>query len=78
MFTEKCKKIIFLFVIFSGIQFVVLTSIAMIFYSGEYIFFMNPFSSLGATEISGNPNTISFILFTITLTIFAISYPLFF
>ncbi len=77
------------------LQFGVLTSIAMIFYMGGtyidssplgYIFWMNYFSDLGRTVAhSGIPNTISFVLFTIALSLwgitqipFYISFPTFF
>ena len=61
------------------IQFIILTSIAMIFYKGgtyidpstsHYVFWNNYFSDLGRTVAhSGISNTFSFILFTVTLSI---------
>jgi len=64
------------------IQFIILTSIAMFFYKGgtyidpstsRYVFWYNYFSDLGRTVAhSGNPNTLSFILFTVTLSIWGI------
>jgi hypothetical protein len=74
----------FKFLIFGMVQYIILTSIAMIFYSGGtladplnqgYHFWGNLFSDLGRIiAISGEPNTISFILFTITALIFAFSF----
>ncbi|MFX0082428.1 MAG: hypothetical protein ACFE94_11830 [Candidatus Hodarchaeota archaeon] len=61
------------------IQFIIITAIAMVFYKGgtyidpsttRYIFWYNYFSDLGRTVAhSGSSNTISFILFTVTLSI---------
>ncbi|MFX1393470.1 MAG: DUF998 domain-containing protein [Promethearchaeota archaeon] len=65
------------------VQFVILTSIAMLFYAGGtlvnpnssgYSFWTNFFSDLGQTKgYSGKDNTVSYIIFTITLTILGIS-----
>ncbi len=77
------------------IQFIILTSIAMFFYKGgtyidpstsRYVFCYNYFSDLGRTVAhSGISNTFSFILFTVTLSIwgafqipFYIIFPRFF
>jgi len=77
------------------IQFIILTSIAMFFYKGgtyidpstsRYVFWYNYFSDLGRTVAhSGISNTFSFILFTVTLSIwgafqipFYIIFPSFF
>jgi hypothetical protein len=59
------------------VSFVVLTTMAMVFYAGGtyydpttagYSFFNNPFSDLGLTRsLSGQPNTVSSILFTVAL-----------
>ncbi|MFX1388430.1 MAG: hypothetical protein ACFE9Z_00020 [Promethearchaeota archaeon] len=85
----------FIFSIFGSIQFIVITIIAMIFYTGgtyldpsttHYIFWYNYFSDLGRViSHSGLSNQISFILFSITLslwgisqTVFYIAFPFFF
>jgi len=64
------------------IQFIIITAIAMVFYEGgtyidfstsRYIFWYNYFSDLGRTVAhSGTSNTISFILFTTTLSIWGL------
>jgi hypothetical protein len=63
-------------------QFIIITAIAMIFYKGgtyidpsttHYLFWNNYFSDLGRTVAhSGIPNTVSFILFTVTLSLWGI------
>jgi len=70
------------------IQFIVLTFIAMLFYRGGtqidpntsgYMFFYNFFSDLGLTiSYSGESNTISFILFFISISFIGLSYIPFF
>lgn len=70
------------------VQFVVLTAIAMFFYPGGtiadpttrgYSFFTNFFSELGLTRThSGGPNTVSFILFFVALTLAGAGLALFF
>ncbi|MFX0205172.1 MAG: hypothetical protein ACFFDT_04240 [Candidatus Hodarchaeota archaeon] len=76
------RKVAFILTIIGCIQFLVLSSIAMLCYGGgtrinpdttSYIFFMNFFSDLGRTESFGNPNTISFILFVTTLFLASIA-----
>ncbi len=74
--------------IFGCVQFIVLTSIAMLFYPGGtkldptstgYMFFLNFFSDLGRTaSLSGDPNTISFILFVGALFLSGLSFVIFF
>jgi len=64
------------------IQFIILTSIAMFFYKGgtyidsstsRYVFWYNYFSDLGRTVAhSGISNTFSFILFTVTLSLWGV------
>ena len=73
------KKWSFALNIIGCIQFIVLTTIAMFFYEGgtyidpstsRYVFWYNYFSDLGRTIAhSGINNTISFVLFTVTLSI---------
>lgn len=70
------------------VQFVILTLVAMLFYPGGtttdpttrgYSFFTNFFSELGLTRAhSGGPNTISFILFFVALTLAGAGLALFF
>ncbi|MFX1515042.1 MAG: hypothetical protein ACFFC6_01955 [Promethearchaeota archaeon] len=81
------RQIAFLFTIVGCIQFLVLSSIAMVFYGGGtqinpnstgYIFFMNLFSDLGRTESFGNPNPISSILFITTLVLSSFGFLTYF
>ncbi|MFX0138177.1 MAG: hypothetical protein ACFFDN_31325 [Candidatus Hodarchaeota archaeon] len=75
-------------IIIGSVQFIVLTSIAMVFYKGgtyidsstsHYLFSYNYFSDLGRTIAhSGVQNMISFILFTVTLALWGISHILFY
>jgi len=77
------RKISYILSILGCLQFVVLTSIAMLFYKGGtyidpsplgYIFWQNYFSDLGRTVAhSGIPNTTSFVLFTIALSLWGIT-----
>jgi len=62
--------------IIGGLQFIIITIIAMLFYPGGYSFWDNFFSHLGFTKSANNgqPNTISFILFITTMTITAIFF----
>lgn len=69
-------------------QFIVLTLIAMLFYAGgnnadttapRYLFFQNFFSDLGMTVAhNGEANTISFLLFTVALSLAGLSLVAFF
>ncbi|MFX1418524.1 MAG: hypothetical protein ACFE9N_06360 [Promethearchaeota archaeon] len=89
------KKILYFLIIVGNVQFIILTIIAMSFYQGGtyidnttqgYLFWYNYFSDLGRTLAhSGIPNVISWILFTIALTLwgifqipFYIAFPKFF
>ncbi|MFW9942466.1 MAG: hypothetical protein ACFFFT_15615 [Candidatus Thorarchaeota archaeon] len=64
------------------IQFIIITTIAMLFYEGgtyidpstsHYVFWYNYFSDLGRTVAhSGTINTLSFILFTTTLSLWGL------
>jgi len=77
------RKISYILSIIGCVQFVLLTSIAMLFYKGGtyidpsplgYIFWQNYFSDLGRTVAhSGIPNTTSFVLFTIALSLWGIT-----
>jgi hypothetical protein len=70
------------------VQFVILTVVAMWFYPGGtiadpttqgYSFFANFFSELGLTRThSGGPNTVSFVLFFVALTLAGAGLVLFF
>jgi hypothetical protein len=78
----------FSWVVVGCVQFVVLTLVAMLFYPGGtatdpttrgYSFFTNFFSELGLTRThTGGPNTISFILFFVALTLAGAGLVLFF
>ncbi|MHA2184279.1 MAG: hypothetical protein ACXAAI_04690 [Promethearchaeota archaeon] len=77
------RKWVFILLIGGCIQFIVITFTAMFFYKGGtyidpstsfYVFWNNYFSDLGRTIAhSGISNTISFILFTISLSIWGVS-----
>ncbi len=73
----------FLFRMFGAVQVVILTTIAMFFYAGGtrlnpsapgYTFWANFFSDLGRTRaLSGRDNTVSYVIFTITMIFYNIS-----
>ena len=73
-----------LFIIFGPAQYIILTAVAMLFYAGGtlinpfspgYYFWGNFFSDLGRViALSGAPNNISFVIFTITALILSISF----
>lgn len=54
---------ILLLVIFLSIQFIILSSLAILFFPENYSFFKEPLSSLGFTHVNGKENFISSILF---------------
>jgi hypothetical membrane protein len=78
----------FALVLFGCVQFVVLTLVAMLLYPGgtiadptarRYSFFHNFFSDLGRTHTpAGEPNTASFLLFTVALALVGAGLILFF
>jgi len=84
---NKWRKGFLVFRMIGIVQFVILTSIAMLFYAGGtlvnpnssgYSFWTNFFSDLGQTiTYSGKDNTVSYIIFVITLTILGISTIIF-
>ena len=77
------RKLPYILSIIGCLQFVVLTSVAMVFYKGGtyinpsplgYTFWQNYFSDLGRTVAhSGIPNLISHLIFTITLSLWGIT-----
>jgi len=77
------RNLIYILSIIGCLQFILLTAIAMFFYKGGtyvdpsplgYIFWQNYFSDLGRTVAhSGIPNTTSFVLFTIALSLWGIT-----
>lgn len=68
------KKHSSIFAIIAGIQFIILTILAMLIYPGGYSFWDNFFSHLGYTVSynSGQPSIPSYIIFASTCTITAI------
>jgi hypothetical protein len=86
--TGSWRRSAFSLVAVGCVQFVILTVVAMWFYPGGtiadpttrgYSFFTNFFSELGLTRThSGGPNTISFILFFVALTLAGAGLALFF
>lgn len=81
------RKKVYLFIIIGPLQYIIFTSIAMIFYAGGtftnpntvgYSFWQNFFSDLGRTiALSGRLNTVSFVIFTISAIILALSLILY-
>lgn len=79
---------LFSFVMAACILFLVLTTLAMVFYPGgtrsnpnrqSYLFFENFFSELGLTHTySGGPNQISFVLFTTALALAGLALAIYF
>ena len=75
--TRDLRRPMFALTMFGCVQFVVLSTIAMVFYPGGtyadantvgYSFWANFFSDLGRTvTTSGEPNTVSYVLFTVAL-----------
>ena len=73
-----------LFIIFGPSQYIIFTAVAMLFYAGGtlinplspgYFFWGNFFSDLGRViALSGVPNNISFVIFTITALILSFSF----
>ncbi|MCK4779083.1 MAG: hypothetical protein KAT57_02800 [Candidatus Lokiarchaeota archaeon] len=88
MILKKGKHWTFILVIFGCFQFIVLTIIAMCFYKGgtysdpsstSYLFWYNYFSDLGRSVAhSGVSNKVSFLLFTIALSLWGLSQIPFF
>ena len=84
---KNWKEWAFIFMIIGCIQFFILTILAMIFYAGGtgtdpnnpgYSFWSNFFSDTGRVKAwSGRNNTISYIIFTISLSIIGISLIIF-
>ena len=78
------KKLGIFIVIVGGIQFIIVTVIAMFFYPGGYSFIFNYFSALGRTmtaathTLPNTPNPISSVMFFIAIMIAAISIIPFF
>lgn len=85
---SKIKRKAYQLTVFGGIQFLLLTLLAMIFFPGgtaadpnatHYLFFENFFSDLGRSiDFEGEPNLISRILFTLSLTLQGIIVIIFF
>lgn len=84
MHIKNWRQKSFLFIIFGIIQYIIFTLVAMAFYAGGtladplstgYDFWRNLFSDLGRMiALSGQPNTISYVIFTISAMIFSISF----
>ncbi|MFX0050788.1 MAG: hypothetical protein ACFE8U_05780 [Candidatus Hermodarchaeota archaeon] len=84
---DKWRKWAFRFTIFGCIQFILLTTLAMLTYAGGtridpntsgYSFFLNFLSDLGRTESFGNSNTVSFVLFSLALILISFAFAIFF
>ncbi len=87
MSIRNWKELFFILSMIGIMQFAILTAIAMLFYTGgtavnpnapRYTFFENFFSDLGRTRsYSGKDNTVSYMIYTITLSVNGISAILF-
>jgi hypothetical membrane protein len=68
---KSWKRLACVFAVFGGVQFIILTFIAMIFYPDGYSFANNYLSHLGTTKTveSGAPNTIPRVLFVIACVV---------
>ena len=85
---EDWRQKAYLFVILGGVVYVILSSLGMLFYAGGtysnpgapgYSFWANYLSDIGRTKAySGKDNTISMILYSLALSIWAISFFPFF
>jgi len=81
---KNWKRFASLFIMFGPAQYIIFTAVAMLFYAGGtlinpaspgYYFWGNFFSDLGRIiALSGAPNNISFVIFTITALILSISF----
>jgi hypothetical protein len=86
--TKSWRERIYFLTMVGCVQFVILTLIAMVLYSGGthadpttkgYSFFRNFFSDLGLTEtISGDPKFASFLLFTVAMVLAGAALAIFF
>jgi hypothetical protein len=74
MKTSGVGRLACLVTVFGVVQFLLLTFLAAFFYPGGYDYFGDYFSDLGAVEArNGEPNSISRTLFSMALTIIALS-----
>lgn len=74
METKSIGRLACLVTVFGVGQFLLLTFLAALFYPGGYDYFGDYFSDLGAVEArNGEPNSISRSLFSMALTIIALS-----
>ena len=74
MKSRRIGRLACLVAIFGVVQFLLLTFLAASFYPGGYDYFGYYFSDLGAVEArNGEPNSISRSLFSVALTIIALS-----
>lgn len=88
MESSKWQKLFFQFGVFGAVQFLILTSLAMLIYPGgtmhhpeleQYNFLYNYFSDLGRTlTFDGDDNWLSHIVFRTTLTVSGVCLVLFF
>ena len=87
-YSDSLKRISHMVPILGCIQFLILSTAAMLFYPGGtkldsstsgYLFFLNFFSDLGRTiSHSGEPNAISLVFFVITLSLSGLSFIIYF
>ena len=71
---ERLTRIYSLVTVVGVVQFIVLTYVAAVCYPGGYDYFSYYFSDLGAvTARNGDPNTLSSNIFSISLTLVALS-----
>jgi len=71
---KSWKQIACIITLVGGVQFIIITFIAMLLYADGYSFADNYISHLGTTKtVEGSPNTIPRILFIITCVVVGIS-----
>jgi len=71
---EHLFRIYSLVTVMGIVQFIILTHVAAVIYPGGYDYFGYYFSDLGAvTARNGDPNTLSSNLFSVSLTLVALS-----
>ncbi|MFX0065446.1 MAG: hypothetical protein ACFFC7_25015 [Candidatus Hermodarchaeota archaeon] len=70
---KNWQEMAFIFGMIGSVQFVVLSFTAMIFYPGGYSFFTDPLSGLGFTQVAGESNFISSLLFNPSMFLIGLS-----
>ncbi len=66
---KNWKRLGCLLAVIGAVQFMVLSSVAMIFYPGGYSIMDNYLSHLGQIEVAGESNTISYVLWVVATVV---------